>query len=90
MKKKRAVPVEAQTLSRWQQDSVRLKLSLVNGVVLEGRLAGHDQYMLLLEDAGTRAVYKHAVLRIEPKPAGAGSRPPSPGTVTVRTRRRRP
>jgi len=89
MKKKRALPVEAKTLSRWQQDCVRLKLSLVTGVVLEGRLAGYDQYMLLLEDAETRAVYKHAVLCIEPEPARAESRTPRPGTVTVRTRRRR-
>ena len=89
MKKNRAIPVEAQTLSRWQQDRARLKLSLVTGVVLEGRLTGYDQYMLLLEDAETRAVYKHAVLCIEPEPPHVGPRPPRPGNVIVRTRRRR-
>jgi RNA chaperone Hfq len=90
MKPKRVVtPAEVQTLAKWQEESVQLKLSLINGVVLEGKLVGYDQYMLLLDGSETRAVYKHAVLRIEPEGAHARPQKTSPTTVEVRVRKRR-
>lgn len=89
MGEKRPIPAELQMLSRWQQDSVRLRVVLVTGVVLEGTLAGFDQYMLLLENSGMRAVYKHAIQSIDAGSGRAGLRPPTPGGVSVRVRKRR-
>jgi len=89
MGEKRPTPAELQMLSRWQQDAARLRVVLVTGVVLEGTLAGFDQYMVLLENSGLRAVYKHAIQSIDAAPGRMGVRPPAPGPVSVRVRKRR-
>jgi len=48
---------------------------LVNGVMLQGAVAAHDQFVLLLERAGqTQLVYKHAVSTMQPaSPLDLGS-----------------
>lgn len=44
-----------------------LTLYLVNGVMLEGSVAGHDQFALLLARGGqVQLIYKHAVSTIQP------------------------
>ncbi|MEO7504439.1 MAG: RNA chaperone Hfq [Sphingomicrobium sp.] len=44
-----------------------LTLYLVNGVMLEGSVAGHDQFSLLLARGGqVQLIYKHAVSTIQP------------------------
>ena len=40
---------------------------LVNGVMLQGAVAAHDQFVLLLERGGqTQLVYKHAISTMQP------------------------
>ena len=40
---------------------------LVNGVMLQGAVSAHDQFVLLLERAGqTQMVYKHAISTMQP------------------------
>ncbi|MEO5809909.1 MAG: RNA chaperone Hfq [Sphingomicrobium sp.] len=53
-----------------------LTLYLVNGVMLEGSVAGHDQFSLLLARAGqVQLIYKHAVSTIQPpNPLDLGGR----------------
>jgi host factor-I protein len=48
---------------------------LVNGVMLQGAVAAHDQFVLLLERGGqTQLVYKHAISTIQPaSPLDLGS-----------------
>ncbi len=48
---------------------------LVNGVMLQGAVAAHDQFVLLLERTGqTQLVYKHAVSTMQPaSPLDLGS-----------------
>lgn len=48
---------------------------LVNGVMLQGAVAAHDQFALLLERAGqTQLVYKHAISTMQPgSPLDLGS-----------------
>ncbi|WP_265562704.1 RNA chaperone Hfq [Sphingomicrobium arenosum] len=42
-----------------------VKLFLVNGIALEGHLAGHDIYALLLEQGGDlQLVFKHAIATV--------------------------
>lgn len=44
-----------------------MTLFLVNGVMLQGAVAAHDQFVLLLEREGqVQLVYKHAVSTIQP------------------------
>jgi len=40
---------------------------LVNGVMLQGTVAGFDQFSLMLERAGqSQLVYKHAISTVQP------------------------
>ncbi|MCA1652819.1 MAG: RNA chaperone Hfq [Sphingomicrobium sp.] len=44
-----------------------MTIFLVNGVMLQGAIAGHDQFSLLLERAGqVQLVYKHAMSTLQP------------------------
>ena len=49
-----------------------VSLYLVNGVMLDGRVEGFDQYVVLLERAGiAQMVYKHAISTLQPAPNAA-------------------
>lgn len=54
---------------------------LVNGVMLQGRVAGYDQFSLLLEREGqVQLVYKHAVSTLQPaQPLDLEPREPDAG-----------
>ena len=44
-----------------------MTIFLVNGVMLQGAIAGHDQFSLLLERGGqVQLVYKHAMSTLQP------------------------
>ena len=47
-----------------------MTLFLTNGVMLQGQIAGFDQFSLLLERGGqVQLVYKHAVSTLQPEQA---------------------
>jgi host factor-I protein len=49
------------------RESERMTLFLVNGVMLQGQIAGFDQFALLLERGGqVQMVYKHAISTLQP------------------------
>lgn len=49
------------------RDSERITLFLVNGVMLQGSVAGFDQFALVLERGGQiQLVYKHAISTLQP------------------------
>jgi len=49
------------------RESERMTLFLVNGVMLQGHIAGFDQFALLLERGGQiQLVYKHAISTLQP------------------------
>jgi host factor-I protein len=49
------------------RDSERMTLFLVNGVMLQGTIAGFDQFSLVLERGGqVQLVYKHAISTLQP------------------------
>jgi host factor-I protein len=49
------------------RESERMTLFLVNGVMLQGQIAGFDQFVLLLERGGqVQLVYKHAISTLQP------------------------
>ena len=49
------------------RDQEGMTLFLVNGVMLQGTIAGYDQFSLLLERSGqAQLVYKHAISTLQP------------------------
>lgn len=54
-------------LAAAERDEEPVTIFLVNGVMLEGSVAAHDQFSLLLErNEQVQLVYKHAVSTIQP------------------------
>jgi host factor-I protein len=54
-------------LSRVAQAEVQVTMFLVNGVMLQGRIAAYDLFCMLLErDGAVQLAYKHAVSTIQP------------------------
>lgn len=54
-------------LAAAMRDSGRMTLFLVNGVMLQGGVAGFDQFSLVLERSGQiQLVYKHAISTLQP------------------------
>ena len=54
-------------LSRVSEAGVQVTMFLVNGVMLQGRIAAYDLFCMLLErDGAVQLAYKHAVSTIQP------------------------
>ena len=54
-------------LSRVRDAGVQVTMFLVNGVMLQGRIAAYDLFCMLLEREGfVQLAYKHAVSTIQP------------------------
>lgn len=54
-------------LSKVQEEEVSVTMFLVNGVMLEGRIASYDLFCMLLEREGyVQLAYKHAVSTVQP------------------------
>ena len=55
-------------LSAAERQKQDVTMFLVNGVMLQGHVARHDQFSLLLERSGeAQLVYKHAISTIQPE-----------------------
>ena len=55
-------------LSAATREQQRMTVFLVNGVMLQGCVAAHDQFSLLLERAAqVQLVYKHAISTLQPE-----------------------
>ena len=55
-------------LSTATREREPVKVFLVNGVMLQGTVAAHDQFSLLLDRAGqAQLVYKHAISTLQPE-----------------------
>lgn len=60
--------LQDQFLAAAERDRQAMTVFLVNGVMLQGRVAAHDQFSLLLErDGQVQLVYKHAVSTLQPE-----------------------
>lgn len=59
--------LQDQFLGAAARDKERMTLFLVNGVMLQGMVAGFDQFSLVLERGGQiQLVYKHAISTLQP------------------------
>ena len=55
-------------LSAAAREQQRMTIFLVNGVMLQGTVAAHDQFSLLLERGGqVQLVYKHGISTLQPE-----------------------
>jgi host factor-I protein len=49
-----------------RQEQVQVSVYLVNGIKLQGVIDSFDQYVVLLKNAVTQMVYKHAISTVVP------------------------
>ena len=53
-------------LNALRRERVPVSIFLVNGIKLQGHIESFDQYVVLLKNAVTQMVYKHAISTIVP------------------------
>jgi host factor-I protein len=53
-------------LNTLRKEHVSVSIYLVNGIKLQGQIEYFDQYVVLLKNAVTQMVYKHAISTIVP------------------------
>ena len=53
-------------LNTLRKERVAVSIYLVNGIKLQGQVEYFDQYVILLKNAVTQMVYKHAISTIVP------------------------
>ena len=66
--KRKATALQDIFLAAAERQHEGMTIFLVNGVMLQGAIAGHDQFSLLLERGGqVQLVYKHAMSTLQPE-----------------------
>jgi host factor-I protein len=59
--------LQDQNLAVYQRDKVMVSIYLINGIRLNGYIAGFDQYVVILESSANRQmIYKHSISTILP------------------------
>lgn len=53
-------------LNALRQEQVPVSVYLVNGIKLQGHIDDFDQYVVLLKNAVTQMIYKHAISTVVP------------------------
>ncbi len=67
VEKRKANSLQDIFLAAAERQHEAMTIFLVNGVMLQGAIAGHDQFSLLLERGGqVQLVYKHAMSTLQP------------------------
>ncbi len=53
-------------LNALRKERIPVSIFLVNGIKLQGTIDGFDQFVVMLKNVNTQAVYKHAISTIVP------------------------
>ncbi|MDR2637134.1 MAG: RNA chaperone Hfq [Zoogloeaceae bacterium] len=53
-------------LNALRREHIPVSIYLVNGIKLQGQIESFDQYVVLLKNAVTQMVYKHAISTVVP------------------------
>ncbi|MCS6786656.1 MAG: RNA chaperone Hfq [Thiobacillaceae bacterium] len=53
-------------LNALRQEQIPVAVYLVNGIKLQGHIDNFDQYVVLLKNAVTQMIYKHAISTVVP------------------------
>ncbi|HMA59637.1 MAG TPA: RNA chaperone Hfq [Halanaerobiales bacterium] len=65
---KNKVNIQDTILNHVRKQSIGVKIYLMNGVQLKGKVIGFDDFTILLEvENDLKVIYKHAVSTIEPQ-----------------------
>lgn len=59
-------PIQDSFLEELQKQQVSVSIFLVNGIKLHGVIDGFDEHVILLKNAITQMVFKHAVSTVVP------------------------
>ena len=59
-------PLENAFLDELQKDKVPVSIFLINGIKLHGMVDAHDEQVIMLKNAITQMVYKHAISTVVP------------------------
>jgi len=66
-------------LNALRKERIPVSIFLVNGIKLQGQIESFDQYVVLLKNAVSQMVYKHAISTVvparNPRAAGPGGGP---------------
>ncbi|EKF75945.1 host factor-I protein Hfg [Alcanivorax hongdengensis A-11-3] len=66
-------------LNALRKERIPVSIFLVNGIKLQGQIESFDQYVVLLKNAVSQMVYKHAISTVvparNPRAAGQGGNP---------------
>jgi len=66
-------------LNALRKERIPVSIFLVNGIKLQGQIESFDQYVVLLKNAVSQMVYKHAISTVvparNPRAAGPGGNP---------------
>ena len=64
-------------LNALRKERIPVSIFLVNGIKLQGQIESFDQYVVLLKNAVSQMVYKHAISTVvparNPRPTGPGA-----------------
>lgn len=72
-------------LNALRKERIPVSIFLVNGIKLQGQIESFDQYVVLLKNAVSQMVYKHAISTVVPvrNPRGVGQAPVAGQAATV-------
>ena len=72
-------------LNTLRKERIPVSVYLVNGIKLQGQVESFDQFVVLLRNAVSQMVYKHAISTVvparNPRAAGTGGNPAMAGTA---------
>lgn len=69
-------------LNALRKEDVQVSIYLVNGIKLQGQIESYDQYVVLLKNAITQMIYKHAISTIVPaRPVALGPQQDAPASA---------
>ena len=53
-------------LNALRKEKIPVSIYLVSGIKLQGQIESFDQFVILLKNAGSQMVYKHAISKVVP------------------------
>jgi host factor-I protein len=63
---KKALGLQDPFLNLLRKDRIPVSVFLVNGIKLQGHIEAFDQYVVVLKNAVSQMVYKHAISTVVP------------------------
>ncbi len=59
------INIQDQLLNQLRKDRTKISVELMSGNVVQGEIAGFDNYSIVLDDGGKQLIYKHGIVLIK-------------------------